>query len=250
MRAYEFISEAIKKRVTGRMSDQEKYELAQYVYHWLSGNFMKGEGDWSHHMNQWKLIHSMFPPRFPRDPVRLYRLVTLPLEFADKQDLVIAPGHGPLTSWSKTLSGIDAVMGVATDMNDDADTSCRIAVTADIPTSWILATHTSMRDCFMSLTHDYFEKYPEVTEITKEPKPEGGFWEVHRTTNPGWPGDENGDFRMDDVGFLHDVMNRPGGHYKQYEVVVNTPPKMEVKLVRVYRRGKEILRYGNEDPHN
>jgi len=245
-----------KPKLVAHLTDEQKYKLANYIYKWLNGSFMNGKGDWNDHIREWKMIRDLFPPKIKQPVVSLYRLVTLPISHADKSEITINPGHGPLTSWAQKLTGIDSVMGIASEFGH-SDYTCRVAIQADIPASSIWATPVSMRDCFMSLTHGYFERFPETTKIVRKKDSTGQMLDYHETTHPGWPGGdselesyEKDGWSISDVGFLQDVMNRPGGHYKQYECIVHTPKPIRAKIVRVYRKGNRILRYGNEDPHN
>jgi hypothetical protein len=54
---------------------------------------------------------------------------------------------------------------------------------------------------------------------------------------------------MDDVGTLQDVLNRPGGFNHQYEWVIETPPIILARIIRIYRHGDKEIRFGNDDPY-
>ncbi len=114
-----------------------------------------------------------------------------------------------------------------------------------IPAPRVLATPQTIRDAFMTLSHDYWGRFPEVETATRQS--DGRM--LHRVSHPGWPGGDEADFTMDDVGFLRDVLNRPGGHYRQYECVVESPPEVYATVVRIYRIGTKVIRSGNDDPH-
>lgn len=247
MRAHELF-EAIKKKAVSHLSDEEKYNLAKFMNSWLRGDYMRRPKAPEIAKN-WRLIHSLFPPKFPQQTARLYRLVTLPIKYATMTEFNIQPGRGPICSWSKTLVGIDCVAGVAMDFYDgDLHKTTRLAVVADIPVSNVLATHTSMRDCFMALTHDYWDKHPEIHGTEMRKCKYTGKEELYSTyENEGWT-DE--DWDMNDVGALQDLMNRPGGNLRQYECIVECPNEMSVRVVRVYREGEHHHRYGHDDPHN
>lgn len=225
------------------MSVKERHGWLEFIHQWLSGQFMgKHNADL---LSRWEQFARMFPPRVPPQ-MRLYRLVTLPIGYAKKSNFMIKPAITPASSWTSTLVGLDSVAGIATDFRGDGnlESTCRLAIAAEIPGDLILATYKSLRDGFMALSHDYFDRYPEqqVTWVEKGVK-------HSRIDHPGYPGDEN-IMHMDDVGFLQDVMNRPGGHYRQYEFIVRTPSRVQANVVRIYRIGPKDLRYGNDDPHN
>ena len=228
------------------MSDAERHNLLEFIYHWLSGSFMQKPSP--NALVRWQLLARLFPPKVSGD-VRLFRLVTVSSKFAQQRQFIFKPALSVVSSWTRTLVGLDAVAGIATDIRHeygkDQTETARLGIEATIPGDLVLATPTTIRNAVMALSHDYFERYKEV--VHKEKRPDGLTYVT--TSNPGYPGGDNAHFSMDDVGFLHDVLNRPGGHYRQYEYVVRTPPQVAATVVQIYRIGDKIMRHGNDDPH-
>lgn len=236
------------------MSDAERHTMLKFIGKWLAGTYMVSTYKMKtlphDPATMWQQIAKLFPPKVPAQ-LRLFRLMTVPLAFAKKQHFAIKPAPGRVSSWSGTLVGIDAVAGVATDMlhnygsYKDKTETARVAIEATIPGSAVLATPRSIRDAFMALSHDYFERYPEVVHSEEK---DGRTYVSY--SHPGYPGGDDASFDMNEVGFYQDVLNRPGGAYRQYEYVVRTPPRVEATLVQVYRIGNETIRIGNDDPHS
>jgi hypothetical protein len=239
---------------TKAMSDAERHMWLKFIAQWLAGSYMfaprKSMSQMRDPAVMWQQIATMFPPKVPPQ-VRLYRLITVPIKYARMQHFSIKPAEGSVSSWSGTLVGIDAVAGVATDMRHnyggykDRTETARVAIEATIPGASVLATPISIRNAFMTLSHDYFERYPEA--VTRTPGDNGRI--LSTVSYPGYPGGDDQQFTMDDVGFYQDVLNRPGGAYRQYEYVVRTPPRVDATLVQVYRIGNDEIRAGNDDPH-
>lgn len=236
------------------MSDADRHTMLKFIGKWLAGSYMIG----SRKMNalphdpatMWEQIATLFPPEVPAH-LRLFRLVTVPIAYANRHHFSIKPALGKVSSWSGTLVGIDAVAGVATDMTHnygsykDKTETARVAIEATIPGSAVLATPLSIRKAFLTLSHDYFDRYQEVEH--REVK-DGQTYISY--SHPGYPGGDDASFDMNEVGFYQDVLTRPGGAYRQYEYVVRTPPRVDATLVQVYRIGDETIRRGNDDPHN
>lgn len=226
------------------MSDAERHEWLKFIYEWLAGQFMRDQP--TDILERWSQLAKLFPPKVPSE-ISLFRLVTVPVKYAAVKQFSLKPALGKVSSWTRTLVGLDAVAGIATDMSGDRRVSetARIGIEATIPGHLVLATPMSIRNAFMTLSHDYFERYKETpVEYTKD-----GVRHLS-VTYPGWPGGDDAMFAMDDVGFLQDVLNRPGGHYRQYEYVVETPPKVDATVVQIYRIGVKDIRMGNDDPHH
>jgi hypothetical protein len=222
------------------MSDAERHQLLEFIYNWLSGSFMQKPSP--NALVRWQTVARLFPPKVSGE-MSLFRLVTVSSTFAAQRRFTFKPAPGVVSSWTSTLVGLDAVAGVATDLLHnygsavDRTETARLGIEATIPGDLIFATPTTIRNAVMALSHDYFERYREV--VRKD----------HTVTHPGYPGGEDASFHMDDVGFLQDVLNRPGGHYRQYEYVVRTPPQVDATVVQIYRIGDKIVRQGNDDPH-
>lgn len=236
------------------MSDADRHTMLKFIGQWLAGSYMVGTRRITPPPHDpaimWQHIAKLFPPKVPAQ-LRLFRLITVPLAFAKKQHFVVKPAPGKVSSWSSTLVGIDAVAGVATDMthnygsNKDKTETARVAIEATLPGSTVLATPRSIRDAFMALSHDYFERYPETEHRVEK---DGQTYISY--SNPGYPGGDDASFDMNEVGFYQDVLNRPGGAYRQYEYIVRSPSRVAATLVQVYRLGNETVRIGNDDPHN
>lgn len=232
---------AATRRTIAVMTDAERHAWLEFIHSWLAGKFM-GKRDQTT-LARWRRFAALFPPRVPTQ-IRLYRLVTVPIATARREQFTFKPAPGPVSSWTRTLVGLDAVAGIAHDFRDSPRTA-RVGIVATIPGNLVLATPVSIRDAFMAMSHDYFARYPE-TEVTR-PDAEGRL--IHSVIWPGYPGGPNAKFSMDEIGFLRDVLNRPGGHCRQYEYVVETPAQVVATVVQVYRVGHDTVRVGNDDPH-
>ena len=229
------------------MSDQERHEYLGFMDSWLNGSFMRKQPQ--NVLTTWETISRMFPPRIATPEVTLYRLVTLDIKYAKAKTLNFNPAPGRVRRWSSRLIGLDPVMGVSTDVKantaHEQSITCRLGIEANIPSELVLATTASIRKAFMTLRHDYFERYPEKNIETNHPI----YGKVSRTIYPGYPGGEDALFDMNEIGYYRDVLTRIGGHLRQFEVVVKTPPRINAKVVRVFRVGENVLRQGNDDPH-
>ncbi len=227
------------------MDVTERHEWLKFIYKWLSGSYMNKTDPGL--LRRWQQFAKMFPPKVPGQ-INLFRLVTVPVRYAKEQHFSFKPAKVKASSWTRTLVGLDAVAGVARDFKefDSQYPTARIGIEATIPGHLVLATPVSIRNAFMMMSHDYPDRYKETEySYVKNGVTYGG------TKFPGFPGEEDpekSDFSMYDVYTLHDVLNRPGGHYRQYEYIVQTPPKVNATVVQLYRVGAEDLRMGNDDP--
>jgi hypothetical protein len=240
MRFHELTEARIPSHVRS-MSDTERHEWLKFIHDWLVGHYMSKYPNDASTLAKWKQLAVLFPPKVPGQ-VMLFRLVTVPIALAKRGRFSFRPALNPVSSWSKTLVGLDSAAGIALDQADSPETA-RVGIEASVPGDLVLATTKSLRDAFMSMSHDYFDRYHEV-EIKKNNS-------LHMT-HPGYPGgddDNNVEFNMDEVGFLQDVMSRRGGAHRQYEYVVETPAKVDATVVQIYRMGKDHKRMGNDDPH-
>lgn len=235
------------KKIPRGMTDEQRHDWLRFIWMWLSGQYM-GDKQTPDVAERWKEFARIFPPKV-KSVVPLYRLVTVPLRYAEQEVLSFKPAPGRVGSWSQTMTGIDAVMGVATDQGSSPDTA-RLAIQANIPGQSILATPSTIKAAFLAMSHDYFDRYPEVEHREPIPDEPGRF--ISRVGFEGWPEeDQKRGFDPYEIGFIRSVYQAyRGGFYRQYEVVVETPPQIEGKVVRVYRLGNKVLNYGNDDPHN
>ena len=220
MRAIELLNERVKLSI----SDDERLQLAEFIVDWLRGTHMGTKDDLS---PRWERIHELFPPRIMK-PIRLMRLVTLPIEYADQREFHLPrPAWGPVGSWTSTHVGLDSVQGIATELFKnglDEESTCRMAIAATIAPENILASHQSMRRAFLSLFHDWIDEQPFL-------------------------GKKDDTFNMDVDYYQSLFRDWKGGPLRQYEYVVRTTP-LTVKNIRIYRLGEDVLDYGNDDPHN
>ncbi len=104
------LNEITQRIPISRMNDMERHELLTFIHQCLSGQFM-GPKVSAAHLTTRKHIASLFPPKLPRDPARLFRLVTVDRSFATKKTFTFTPGVGPVSSWTQTLGGLDCVAG-------------------------------------------------------------------------------------------------------------------------------------------
>jgi|SRR6185437_10403274 len=232
------------------MSDTERHEWLTFIHDWLAGNYMRSTD--ASLLGKWRQLAQMFPPRVPKK-LNLFRLVTVPISYAKKSQFTFKPAPGKVSSWTRTLTGLDAVAGIAFEHNggigsDGEAKTARIGIEATISGGLVLATPTSIRNAFMILSHDYADRYIETPYDYKK-----NGQKYSAVKFPGYPGGEiehevQG-MGMSDVYSLQDVLNRPGGHLHQYEYIIQTPPKVDATVVQHYRIGTEDIRRGNDDPN-
>jgi len=191
-------------------------------------------------LQKWKELSIRFPPEIS-SPTILYRLVTIPIGRTKDKHLTFRPAPGYASSWSQKLSGIRYVAGIARDFKENARTA-RVVIKSEISPDFILATPASIKKAFRSYSHDYFDRYPEVE--VKEKK-NGDVYS--KTTWPGYPGGDDAEFDMDEMGYMREVLNRPGGFHLQHECVVETPESIDAEIVEIYRLGNKILKHGQEE---
>ncbi len=222
------------------LPDEQRLELLHFIWKWLCGSLMQDSSDFLPH---WQKVHDLFPTRISR-PISLMRLVTLPIEYADKKVFPLDnPAPKSVGSWTSTHFGLESVHGIATEFGDPEGT-CRIAIKAQIAPENILASYQTLRRAFMTLAHDFdYDKF-HVDTVTKEKG-----MQVHRTTVLPYLGSNDEAF-IDDIDYYKSVFNdMKGGPLRQYEYIVRTTP-LTVQNIRVYRRGGETYFNGHDDPHN
>ena len=242
------LNERVSKSKVKAMSDRDRHELLKFIHDWLAGSYMadgestpRGTHD---PMEMWKKIAAIFPASVPGD-LPLYRLVTVPKANAADDMLTFKPARGKLSSWSSTLTGVDCVAGVAREFSDEHKTA-RVAINTMIPGSSIIATPKSIKEAFLTLSHDYMDRYRPKDVSTTQPDGRTLWREVPHQDWPGYPDDG---FDYHDVDYAQDLTSRRGGWMRQYEYVVITPPTITAKVVRVYRVGTHNVRYGNDSPN-
>jgi hypothetical protein len=238
------INEAKIHPAIAKMSNEERIGWINFIMQWIRGALMqKADGET---LAKWEEFSRVFPTGLSA-PVNLYRLMTIPIKYADQTEFHMEhPAPGLVGSWTNTKVGLDCVAGVARDFAAGTEleaTTARIAFGATIEPQNILATIKSMKTAFLSLTHDYehdsYEHYPNRT------KNHMGKAEYHP-----YLGLVQDDEFHDDLGYYQSLYQEyAGGPFRQSEHIVRTTP-LDLKRVLIYRRGTETLRHGNDDPHN
>ncbi len=217
------------------ISDEKKTEFIRFIIDWLGGKYMHSNSNDAHEdtyiLKMWAEINKLYPTR--KSPMKLMRLVTLPIEYADKKNITLnsaGPIGRKLSSWSSTYFGIWSVQGIAKEFNDGIDT-CRVVIQTIIEPQYILANYNSIKKIFLHLTSDFdYEKY------------DGGEYEG------GYHGLEQE--YIQDIGYIAGSLEESsGGYLRQYEYIVINHP-VNAKIIRVFRKGKEVFDGGHDDPHN
>lgn len=247
MRYVRYIVERMTAKRAAQIPIETRHKIVDFIHRWLSGQFM-GKQRSDKAAQGWRTIAEMFPPEVPAQ-IKLYRVVTVPLALVQGKKIgdmiTLTPTLNSVASWSLRLAGTDPVAGIAREFKGGPNTA-RIAIAAVLPGKSVLATPRTIRDAFLILAHDYWTRFPERT--TRTPTKDG--MTTISTDHVGYPETTPDGLSMDDVGFYMDVLNRPGGHYRQYEVIAEAPPTpIQAQIVRVYRRGLDDVRQGNDDPH-
>jgi hypothetical protein len=248
MRFQEITERATTPSTIKSMSDQDRHEWIMFLMRWLRGDMMNKVS--SEHLAKWEEFSRLFPHAVSR-PIPLYRLITIPRQYVSLDEFPLQqPAPGPVSSWTSTKVGLDCVAGVARDFaegNELEETTARIAIGAMIEPQYLLATVRSIRQAFLSLTHDWNEN---MEHSVIEPKEEDGrkYNLIHTRYHP-YLGDDSEDFHMDLGYYIGLCTAFKGGPYRQYEHIVRTHP-VQAKKVLVYRDGTRTVRYGNDDPHN
>lgn len=236
--------QSIPKAVAA-MTDEERGQWIVFLQSWLQGTVMQKVT--AEHVARWEAFARLFPTGLVA-PIRLYRVVTLPIGYANLKTFHLkTPAPGPVGSWTSTKIGCDTVAGVAADFaerNGLVDTTCRIAIESVIQPQNVLATIKTMKLAFLSLTHDYNQEDYEVPEITVKDGVK-----CHRYTYKPYLGQNPLGFH-DDLDYYRSLYrDMPGGPYRQSEHIVHTTP-VDAKVVYIYRKGREHLRLGHDDPHS
>ncbi len=221
------------------ISDDERVQLIEFMIHWFSGTHMSSGFET---LGKWQRIHDLFLPRIS-SPITLMRLVTLPIEYADKKTFHLEhPAPNNVGSWTSTHFGLDSVAGIARDFQDSANT-CRIAIKAKIDPKNILASHDSLKRAFLTFTRDW--EYKEIPNITKV---ENGVTHYGVSTFEPYLGRTDDEFH-EELGYFQALFReQKGGPLRQYEYIVKTTP-LDVTNIRVYRTGTKTHHDGIDDPH-
>lgn len=218
--------------------DAKRAELITFLIHWLQGRFMsmdpkQREGK----LSEWEEFASIFPPRATK-PIRLMRLVTLPIEYASQKRFHLEhPAPFAAGSWTSTHMGIDSVAGIAVEKELEGNVNgwgtCRLAIRATIQPENILATPRSIKSAFLALTHDWdYDKHDYYSDNAER------YLDIEDETV------------REDIGYIQSILDEvKGGFMRQYEYIVRTTP-LDVEVVRVYRVEDKQHHMGHDDPHN
>lgn len=215
MRAFQLIEGA------EYLTDSERLKWAAFIHYWLIGGYI---GNKKNSATLWEKFAKTFPPKAKTMP--LYRLVTVPIQFAEQKMINFRPAPGAVGSWTTSLRGIEYVAGLAVEQTEDGNLhkTARVAIKATISGDAILATPVSIRDAFVKMTEGWYEKYGEG-DI---PEPVRDKW----------------NFYIDDVEYLRSTLKQRGGYQRQSEVIVRTPPAIKAEIVALYRVGDDVRREG------
>lgn len=216
------------------LSPKQRHMWAKFIYNWVIGKYMLGPD--KRVSQHWINFAKNFPHDLKKNIV-LYRVVTIPKSEENKLRIKASP-HNNVSSWSSSLSHLDSVLNVADDLNESED-NMRVAVKGFFKPNEILATPETIRNTFLSLTHDYFHRFPSVD--FKIPS-ENGRPKVY-TYNKGYRSFEPDDsFNMDEVDY-YQANFELGEEYDNYqdEYICYTPHMIDVEVVKVYRFGDDWL---------
>lgn len=221
-------NELLTERRALNITDKERGQLLFFIVKWLQGSFMRSKPT-TDHMPTWQRIHDLFPPNLSR-PVRLMRLVTLPIEYADLKGFYLEkPAPLSVGSWTSAHIGLESVHGVASEIKSGRKT-CRIAIQAMIQPNDVLASYQSLKKAFLSLSYDYD-------------------YDRHTDKERSYLGITDDAF-LDDIGYYQALYReQSGGPLRQYEYIVKTTP-VEAKNIRVYRKGNDTFFMGHDDPND
>ncbi|MFA5489929.1 MAG: hypothetical protein WC284_12030 [Candidimonas sp.] len=229
--------------ILNNLSDAQRHEWIRFIHKWLSGSYMGKKTD-QLILQKWKEFKILFPHN--EQPKYLYRLITIPKDKIDEKIISMKPSPYPVSSWSGSKRGIDFVAGLAREFEENISETARVVIKASIPSSAILATKKTISKAILELTHDYFEKYPEYSEVIIK---NGERERIHG--HRGWPEeDEKDGFTRDDVGDWQWWATERGGPNRQNEYVVETPENILCEIVDIYRIGDKDIKIGHDDPIN
>jgi hypothetical protein len=232
---YHEIYESVKA-----MTDLERHRILDFMYTWLRGSYM-GDMTAGPYL-VWKEISTLFPVKVTGD-IKLYRLVTVPVDYAEKKEFSFRPAPGKASSWCKNIAGLDYVAGIAYERNADVRATARVAISAIIPAKDILATPTSIRKAVLEISKDYFTKYPDKEVCIKRGKQTVPTLVQH----PDYPGGQSPNMDLSEVDFLRSIVQWRGGYHRQHECVVETPERVVATMERIYRLGNDDIRAGKEE---
>ena len=134
------------------LSQDEIAAYLKFIDDWLRGAFMYQRK--SDPLPRWRQLAEWFPPKVAAQ-VRLYRLLTLPIAYADRTSFRLPSSSSrPVSSWSSTLDGIDAVATTAGERWNSYDPTdyevsmraktARVVIEAMIPGEAILANYQTI----------------------------------------------------------------------------------------------------------
>ena len=180
-------------------------------------------------LQKWEQFNTLFPTGLSGQ-VPLYRLMTIPIKYADMKVFHIEkPCPAPVGSWAKTRTGIMYVAGIATDMADRLgleEETARLSIKANIDAQNILATTQTIRYAIIDMTRDYMNI---------------DHWEIGAGKDKAYL-DYQGDYFDKDswsmeVDYMRERMQSlRGGHYNQWEYIVRTQP-VDATVDKVFRVG-------------
>jgi hypothetical protein len=231
MRAHQFLAE--KFRVPQHMSDEDRSEMLMFMTKWFRGTYMVTkpvEKNFIESTKGWEKFHSLFPHKLS-GPVKLYRVITLPISFVDQPHFHLpTPALGPIASWSMKKTGMMFAAGVAREQHASSKT-CRVGIEATFDAADVLADTSTIRRAVFEMVADFpWEKLSGNERDT-----------VH------WLGLPISEWEDDhDLGHMWGHMEAArGGFYNQWECIVRTKP-VDCRVVKKFRIGDNTIDDGWE----
>lgn len=203
---------------------KQRFELVNFISSWLYGRYM---GETEHDaIDHWYKIRELSRPKLSGSTSTLYRLTTVPIEYADRKKFKFKPHLNKVSSWSLSLRNIDNVVNTASDFNVDSKTA-RVAVSANIMNSSILATPKSIKNFIEEATFDFNEAFNNSKGV-ESPAAYGILYQYNEMNNI--------------YKILDQYANNPDGYLKQAECIVelNDGP-IDLINEKVYRIGLKWL---------
>jgi hypothetical protein len=226
----EFITE--KARVPHGISDEDRASMLIFLSKWFSGSYMMSskadELRMPKAVAQWEKFHQLFPHGLTGEQT-LYRVVSLPVAYADQQHFHLpTPALGQLSSWAMRKTGMMYAAGIAREFDDGADT-CRLGIEGTVDASQILADTPTIRRVVFDLMADFpWDALDNDRKMLWLGKPVEQ-WENNH-----------------DIGYMWGNMERSkGGYYNQWECVVRTHP-IDCTVVQKFRVGHKAINAGWE----
>lgn len=201
----------IDKSLIYEIPVQIRYNYLIFIMNWFNGYYMTKNKRQKNiiALEKWKEISKIFPPKL--SDMILYRLITVPIKYADKKSFIIKPAISLVSSWTENIHELENINDTAREVMNINENDARIAIKSTIPGKLILATVKTIREAFINLSYDFDSVHEKVL---------GDSLELMRQR----------------ISYFRNMKH--GGYLNQHEFIIETTQRMRVENISVFRRGK------------